>query len=81
MSEKGKLFLQIALGFIIGLTVCYNNNIVVREKVVDPTVLVGQHSDEVNVDSERVIQDSRYKSEDVVKSTKTTLPFKSWGWS
>ena len=75
MSEKGKLFLQIALGFIIGLTVCYNNNIVVREKVVDPTVLVGQHSDEVNVDSERVIQDSRYKSEDVVKSTKTTLPF------
>ena len=75
MSEKGKLVLQIALGFIIGLTVCYNNNIVVREKVVDPTVLVGQHSDEVNVDSERVIQDSRYKSEDVVKSTKTTLPF------
>jgi len=75
MSEKGKLILQIVLGFIIGLTVCYNNNIVVREKVVDPTVLVGQHSDNLNVDSERVIEDSRWKNEDVVKSTKTTLPF------
>ena len=75
MSEKGKLFLQIALGFIIGLTVCYNNNIVVREKVVDPTVLVGQNSDDVNVNSERVINNSKWKNEDVVKSTKTTLPF------
>ena len=75
MSEKGKLILQIALGFIIGLTVCYNNNIVVREKVMDPTVLVDQDSDHVNVDSERVINDSRWIKEDVVKSTKTTLPF------
>jgi len=75
MSEKGKLFLQIALGFIIGLTVCYNNNIVVREKVVDPTILVEQHSDEVDVNSERIINNSKWKKEDVVKSTKTTLPF------
>ena len=75
MSEKGKLILQIALGFIIGLTVCYNNNIVVREKVMDPTILVDQDSDHVNVDSERVINDSRWIKEDVVKSTKSTLPF------
>ena len=75
MSEKGKLILQIALGFIIGLTVCYNTNIVVREKVMDTTVLVDQDSDHVNVDSERVINDSRWIKEDVVKSTKTTLPF------
>ena len=75
MSEKGKLVLQIALGFLIGLTVCYNNNIVVREKVIDPTILVGQNSDDVDVNSERVINNSRWKNEDVVKSTKTTLPF------
>jgi len=74
MSEKGKLGLQIILGFVIGLTVCYNDDIVVREKVFDPAVMVEGH-DELNVDSERIVTDGEWKSEDVVKSTKTTIPF------
>lgn len=32
MSERWKLILQIILGFIVGLTVCFNDDIVVREK-------------------------------------------------
>ncbi len=33
MSERGKLIGQIALGFVIALTVCFNGHIIVREKV------------------------------------------------
>ena len=31
MSSKWKLILQVILGFIVGLTVCFNDDIVVRE--------------------------------------------------
>ena len=75
MSERMKLVLQIALGFVIGLTVCYSPDIVVREKVADTSVYISQESTDVNVNSERVITSGRYKTEDVVKSTKTTIPF------
>ncbi len=75
MSEKMKLILQVVLGFAIGLTVCYSPNIVVREKVADTSVYVSEHSDDVNVNSERLITSGQWKTEDVVKSTKTTLPF------
>ena len=33
LSEKSKLLGQISLGFIVGLTVCFSSDIVVREKV------------------------------------------------
>ncbi|MBR1573336.1 MAG: phospho-N-acetylmuramoyl-pentapeptide-transferase [Bacteroidales bacterium] len=76
MSEKGKLILQIMLGFAIGLTVCYSPDIVVREKVRnEDAVYVSENSSNVNVDSERLITSGQWKSEDVVKSTKTTIPF------
>ena len=74
MSERGKLVGQIALGFIIGLTVCFSNKIVVREDVASDSVVVSSSSD-LNVHSERLIDGSRWTSEDVVKSTKTTIPF------
>ncbi|MCQ2130826.1 MAG: phospho-N-acetylmuramoyl-pentapeptide-transferase [Bacteroidales bacterium] len=74
MSERGKLIGQIALGFIIGLTVCFSNKIVVREDVAKESVVVSDSSD-LNVHSERHIDGSRWTSEDVVKSTKTTIPF------
>ena len=75
MSERWKLILQVMLGFAIGLTVCYNPDIVVREKVADTSVYVEEGSGEVDVNSERVITSGRWKTEDVVKSTKTTIPF------
>lgn len=74
MSEKGKLMLQILLGLIIGLTVCYSPNIVVREKV--PAQTVGTVADDsLDVDSEVAVSTGAWKNENVVKSTKTTIPF------
>ncbi|MGN1232669.1 MAG: phospho-N-acetylmuramoyl-pentapeptide-transferase [Candidatus Cryptobacteroides sp.] len=69
MSEKMKLILQIALGFVVGLTVCFSDQIVVREKVeVKP-------AQTLNVDTETLVEDSVWEMENVVKSTKTTIPF------
>ena len=61
---KVKLLCQIILGFVIGLTVWMSPNIVVREKVEDPTRT-----------EEEIVTSGRYAKEDVVKSTKTTIPF------
>ncbi|MGN0195106.1 MAG: phospho-N-acetylmuramoyl-pentapeptide-transferase [Candidatus Cryptobacteroides sp.] len=74
MSEKGKLILQILLGLIIGLTVCYSPNIVVREKVPAQTVET-LADDSLDVDSEVAVSTGAWKNENVVKSTKTTIPF------
>ncbi len=74
MSEKGKLILQILLGLIIGLTVCYSPNIVVREKVPAQTVETVA-DDSLDVDSEVAVSTGAWKNENVVKSTKTTIPF------
>ena len=74
MSEKGKLILQILLGLIIGITVCYSPNIVVREKVPAQTVETVA-DDSLDVDSEVAVSTGAWKNENVVKSTKTTIPF------
>ena len=69
MSERMKLILQIVLGFVVGLTVCFSDQIVVREKVeVKP-------EQTLNVDTETLVEDSVWEMENVVKSTKTTIPF------
>jgi len=69
MSEKGKLLGQIVLGFIVGLTVWMSPDIVVREKVeVSESV-------ERTLETETTVTSGRYVEEDVVKSTKTTIPF------
>ncbi|MDT3356460.1 MAG: phospho-N-acetylmuramoyl-pentapeptide-transferase [Bacteroidota bacterium] len=64
VSENGKLGLQILLGLIIGLTVWNSSDIVVREKV--PVR---------DIEEESIVEEGRWKNEDVVKSTKTTIPF------
>ena len=69
MSEKGKLLGQVVLGFIVGLTVWMSPDIVVREKVQV------QESVERTLETETTVTSGRYVQEDVVKSTKTTLPF------
>jgi len=69
MSEKGKLLGQVVLGFIIGLTVWMSPDIVVREKVE-----VAESVERV-LETETTVTSGRYVQEDVVKSTKTTIPF------
>ena len=69
MSEKGKLLGQILLGLIVGLAVWWSPDIVVREKVaVQETV-------ERSLENDITVTSGRYVQEDVVKSTKTTIPF------
>lgn len=70
MSEKTKLIGQISLGLVIGLTVCYSPKIVVREEVGQKEKL------EYSIDSEgHMSTHTAVVKEDIVKSTKTTIPF------
>ena len=69
LSEKSKLVGQVVLGFIIGLTVWMSPDIVVREKVVV------KESIERTLETETTVTSGRFQEENVVKSTKTTIPF------
>ena len=71
LSERAKLAGQVVLGFIIGLTVWMSDDIVVREKVVSDTPVRTERT----VDSEPFVTGGAFQEEDVVKSTKTTIPF------
>lgn len=80
LHPKAKLAGQILLGLIVALTVCFNDGIVVREKVpVSPgkgNIVEQGNTKALNVDSETLVaEDSGWKMENVVKSTKTTIPF------
>ena len=69
MSERGKLIGQVLLGLLVGLTVWMSPDIVVREKVaVDTSV-------ERTLETETIVTSGRFVEEDVVKSTKTTIPY------
>ena len=69
MSEGGKLVGQVLLGLLVGLTVWMSPDIVVREKMPAPTAA------ERSLETELSVTDGRYVGKDVVKSTKTTIPF------
>ncbi|MBQ9820101.1 MAG: phospho-N-acetylmuramoyl-pentapeptide-transferase [Bacteroidales bacterium] len=80
LHPKAKLLGQVTLGFIIGLAVCFSNDIVVREKV--PVEALPAHfvaageNDGLDIDSERIVDSEvGQKMENVIKSTKTTIPF------
>ena len=75
MSAKGKLALQILLGLIIGLTVCYSPDIVVREKVQGAESVTMADGIRDNGAPAEEPAAASVKSENVVKSTKTTIPF------
>lgn len=77
MSERWKLVLQGILGLIVALTVCYSPGIVVREKVMDKeaTVYVSGDEDGLCANAEKIVSSGQWKNENVVKSTKTTIPF------
>jgi len=74
LSERGKLLAQIALGFVIAITVCFSDSITIREKVQKDTKA------EALVDLQDPSADDKQEAElwtsnDIVKSTKTTIPF------
>ena len=73
MSEKGKLMAQCLLGLAIALAVCFSDDIVVREKV--------SVQESISVETEYGTPDAEdgaiglVENHDVIKSTKTTIPF------
>lgn len=75
LSEGKKLIGQVTLGFIIGLAVCFSPDIVVRENIQDAEEVVTAERSELNVDSEMLVSSDKWHKEDVVKCTKTTIPF------
>lgn len=80
LHPKVKLLAQLFLGLVIGMTVWLSNDIVIREKVpvkagVANIVEKGD-MDALDVDSETLVaEDAGWQMENVVKSTKTTIPF------
>lgn len=79
LSEKGKLIAQVILGLSIGLTVCFSNQIVVREKVQpaqQESVVAAETSGQASASGTATATgESASASHDVIKSTKTTIPF------
>ena len=91
LSEKGKLMAQGAMALAIGLAVCFSDQIVIRENVQVPQ----QETAETTVSDTDAAQTPSVEKHDVIKSTKTTIPFVknhefdykwlspfkgSWGW-
>lgn len=74
LSARGKLLAQLGLGLFIALTVCFNHNVVVREKV-SAKAQTTQATDSLTVDSVTAVRDCSWEDQDVVKSTTTTIPF------
>lgn len=70
LSERKKLAGQLVIGLIIGLTVCYSPKITVRQtsKVPAAQMVVNEQGAESGPSTQILV-------EDMVKSTKTTIPF------
>ena len=75
MSEKAKLAAQGLLGLSIGLAVCFNGDIVVREKVMVEEEIVNEVSADSTGIAETPATTVTIERHDVIKSTKTTIPF------
>ena len=72
MSAKAKLVAQAILGLAIGLTVCFSDDIVIREQVnIEDRVALSATEDSTAVQENMVLTEKV----DIVKSTKTTIPF------
>jgi len=71
LAGKFKIYGQIVLGLVVGLTMYFNESIVIREKV-SPTELI-QTNDEGEI--VRISNPILKFSKESVKSTKTTIPF------
>ena len=70
MSEKGKLAGQGLMALAIGLAVCFSDDIVVRENVNVDDIAVS-----ISMDIDEQAEAVQFEKHDIVKSTKTTIPF------
>ncbi len=74
MSEKGKLIAQGAMALAVGLAVCFSDDIVIRENVsISDNITLAATEDSLSVNPDMVFPD--VEKIDVIKSTKTTIPF------
>ena len=96
MSEKAKLLGQGLMALAIGLAVCFSDQIVVRETpATEATTITVEETPEADIAQTAQIKEINLEKVDVVKSTKTTIPFVknhefdygwlspfngSWGW-
>ena len=74
MSEKGKLIAQGLLGLAIALAVCFSDDIVVRERV-SVQESISMENTEAAAASMEGNTIGIVENHDVIKSTKTTIPF------
>ncbi len=76
LSEKAKLAGQGAMALAIGLAVCFSGEIVIREKLnIGDTLNVSALSESTSMDSDEAAYAVSVEGHDVIKSTKTTIPF------
>ena len=64
---------RVGLGIIIGITLYWNPNVVVKEKLVSKSIVI-EHSNENVIEDMRLSENALY-SPKAVKSTTTTIPF------
>jgi phospho-N-acetylmuramoyl-pentapeptide-transferase len=72
LREKSKLLGQVGLGIFIGSVLYFNNNVVVREKIVQQRIVIEQKG---NIIDDMKSKDGFLFSGYNTKSTKTTIPF------
>ena len=77
LSPKAKLVAQTIIGLMIGITVWLSDDIVVRVNVpaTNTESSIYKAGDSLTVDTSRAVQDNAWQQEDMIKSTKTTIPF------
>jgi len=71
LKGKVKLLGQITLGIVVGLTLWLSDDVVVRERVLNPD---GSYKTESIINTNTGLEETRIVTHDV-KSTKTTIPF------
>jgi phospho-N-acetylmuramoyl-pentapeptide-transferase len=72
LRAKSKLLGQVGLGIFIGSVLYFNNNVVVREKIVQQKIVIEQKG---NIIDDMKSKDGFLFSGYNTKSTKTTIPF------
>ena len=73
LAGRFKILGQVGLGIIIGITLYWNPNVVVKEKLVSKSIVI-EHSNENVIEDMRLSENALY-SPKAVKSTTTTIPF------
>lgn len=73
LAARFKILGQVGLGLIIGATMYWNPNVVVKERINTPTIIVEHHESNV-IEDMRSSENALY-SPVAVKSTRTTIPF------